>query len=789
VLGGDGVDFLLGNEGNDWMEAGKGFDTTAGDNSELFFNSAIKGHDVMFAGSDEHDFDSESGDDIMVQGESVMRNEGMFGFDWSIYKGSNVPADADLRIPIFTTDQADVLRNRFDKVEALSGWNRDDVLRGDDRVTNPDGSSAEGVFFNDELTQAGVDRIEGLRALLGNLIAAAPVGPNVNLENVKAFDAGNILLGGAGDDLLQGNGGDDVLDGDAWLNVRIRITSAGNENTAANQIATVDSLKHVFTATQNPAWAGKSLYELLIARTIVPNQLHIVRELSTQGVDINDRDVALVNDVRANYTITRNTDGTTTVTHNTVGAIIDPRTGRNIVSDGTDTLRNIESARFFDGVEVSFGNRAPTGVPAITGTENILTANRSGIADADGLPGAAGFSYVWQRSANGVNNWANVGTGVTFDTGTNQDFHRVIVNYTDNTGRAESVTSVMTARVGTIAANNPLNGNAGINLLNGRNGSDLLVGGVGNDILNAGGDNDTLDGGVGNDALNGGGGNDTATYLGATGSVTVNLAAGSATGAAGTDTLNSVENVIGSSFADSITGDANVNVLSGGAGNDTLSGGGGADNLYGGSGSDVLIVDNVGDGVFEVAGGGTNDFVYTTVSYTLGAGQEIEGFSIRQQASTNAMNLTGNEFRQVMRGNDGVNTILGGGGNDSLYGYGGGDILESHAGNDHLFGGAGVDYFQFRQAQSATSGIDRIYDFTVADFIRIDATAVNADTALAADAFVLGTAALDNNDRVLYDQTTGAVYFDADGTGAQTKWLFAVLDSKPEITAADFRLF
>ncbi|MFX5854738.1 hypothetical protein ABTE41_19475, partial [Acinetobacter baumannii] len=83
VLGGADHDFLLGNEGSDWMEGGDGFDVLNGDNSELFFNSSILGHDVMFAGENENDFDAESGDDIMVQGESVMRNEGMFGFDWA----------------------------------------------------------------------------------------------------------------------------------------------------------------------------------------------------------------------------------------------------------------------------------------------------------------------------------------------------------------------------------------------------------------------------------------------------------------------------------------------------------------------------------------------------------------------------------------------------------------------------------------------------------------------------------------------------------------------------------
>ncbi|MFN7103804.1 MAG: peroxidase family protein, partial [Pseudorhizobium sp.] len=248
ILGGDDADFLMGNEGDDWIEGGGGFDTTAGDNSELFFNSAIKGHDVMFAGNDEHDFDAESGDDIMVQGESVIRNEGMFGFDWAIYKGVSFGADADLRVPIFTTEQEDILRNRFDKTEALSGWDHDDILRGDDRITDVGGAAtvgtAEGVFFEDELTQAGVDRIDGLRILLGNLILAKN-DPSYTLQQLAdpelqiAFDEGNILLGGGGSDLLQGNGGNDFLDGDAWLNVRIRITGSGQANFVENEIATV----------------------------------------------------------------------------------------------------------------------------------------------------------------------------------------------------------------------------------------------------------------------------------------------------------------------------------------------------------------------------------------------------------------------------------------------------------------------------------------------------------------------------------------------------------------------
>ncbi|MEQ1673234.1 MAG: calcium-binding protein, partial [Hyphomicrobium sp.] len=109
--------------------------------------------------------------------------------------------------------------------------------------------------------------------------------------------------------------------------------------------------------------------------------------------------------------------------------------------------------------------------------------------------------------------------------------------------------------------------------------------------------------------------------------------------------------------------------------------------------------------------------------------------------------------------------------------------------NDALFGGTGVDRFQFRQSLGAASGIDRIYDFTTADFIKIDATAVPSLTALQGYEFVAGTAALDVSDRVIYEQATGSLWFDADGSGSAAKILFAILDTKPVISSADVLMF
>ncbi|NOT72383.1 MAG: calcium-binding protein [Hyphomicrobium sp.] len=339
--------------------------------------------------------------------------------------------------------------------------------------------------------------------------------------------------------------------------------------------------------------------------------------------------------------------------------------------------------------------------------------------------------------------------------------------------------------------NDTVDGTSGGDVIAAGSGNDSVAGNGGSDTLLGNDGNDTLSGGTGGDILDGGEGNDTASYASSVLGVTINLLANTATGgdAAG-DQLLLIENLIGSAAADALYGDAGNNILTGGDGNDTLQGNAGGDTMSGGAGNDVYVVESSGDAVVETAGGGINDFVYATVSYTLAAGQEIEGLSANPQAGTNPINLTGNELKQVIRGNNGVNTILGGDGNDSLYGYGGNDTLESQAGNDALFGGTGVDRFQFRQSQlGAASGIDRIYDFSASDYIKIDTASVTSQRALFSTEFALGTSALDASDRVIYDSASGAMWFDADGNGAQAQILFVVIDTKPAVSAADILLF
>jgi hypothetical protein len=221
ILGGAGGDTILGNEGDDWLEGGEGFDGIAGDNSELFFNSTIIGHDVAWGQGNDQDYDLESGDDIALSGIGIQRFEGMFGFDWASAKYDVAGVNWDLMTPVFTTDPADILRDRFDLMEGMSGWKYNDRMTGDNRGT------AAGVldpildFDNHVLTQEGIDRIAGLNDWLAGARAT------LFGAGVTTYRDGNIIMGGDGSDYMTGRGGFDLIDGDSWLNVRIKIVVDG----------------------------------------------------------------------------------------------------------------------------------------------------------------------------------------------------------------------------------------------------------------------------------------------------------------------------------------------------------------------------------------------------------------------------------------------------------------------------------------------------------------------------------------------------------------------------------
>jgi hypothetical protein len=113
----------------------------------------------------------------------------------------------------------------------------------------------------------------------------------------------------------------------------------------------------------------------------------------------------------------------------------------------------------------------------------------------------------------------------------------------------------------------------------------------------------------------------------------------------------------------------------------------------------------------------------------------------------------------------------------------GNDVLDGGTANDTLIGGAGSDTFVFSTALAANR--DTVQDFAPGvDKLRLDDDIFTALTpgVLSADAFASGrglVAAQDATDRIIYNTTTGGLYYDADGAGGTAALQFAVLSGTP----------
>jgi Ca2+-binding RTX toxin-like protein len=169
-------------------------------------------------------------------------------------------------------------------------------------------------------------------------------------------------------------------------------------------------------------------------------------------------------------------------------------------------------------------------------------------------------------------------------------------------------------------------------------------------------------------------------YSSSTGNIQLNIVPVVINGTPDNDTLT------GTTYSETINGLAGWDRIMGGDGNDTISGGDGANYLDGGPGADRLIgglitdtyiVDNVGDLISELPNQGTNDEVYSTITYTLPA--EVENLLLKGTAGISG---TGNNLNNRIWGNSGNNTLNGLAGDDHIIGNTGADILTGGLGND-----------------------------------------------------------------------------------------------------------
>ncbi len=303
---------------------------------------------------------------------------------------------------------------------------------------------------------------------------------------------------------------------------------------------------------------------------------------------------------------------------------------------------------------------------------------------------------------------------------------------------------------------------------------DLIVGSSGNDTLTTRSGNDTVDGGKGDDLLRFGASEGiTSTFNAITneGSIT-----------AGTNRVSyknierleiaateSNDNIVGSNGNDTITGNYTfyvgsresyaVEVISG---NDTIDGG---------AGDDLLIVNNSGDSQGK---GITSTFNAITNEGSITAGTNQVSYK-----NIERLDIFATFYNDL---------IIGGNGNDTLNGGGGNDTLRGGNGNDSLIGGADTDTFAFN---SFNEGIDRVYDFnTTNELIRVSVAGFGGGLSpgsLSANQFTIGASASTSTQRFIYNDVTGALFFDQDGSAnVFTQVQFAQLSAGLSLSKNNF---
>ena len=364
-----------------------------------------------------------------------------------------------------------------------------------------------------------------------------------------------------------------------------------------------------------------------------------------------------------------------------------------------------------------------------------------------------------------------------------------------------SVTWTLGANLETLSltGNDAINGtgNALDNFIVGNDASNLLSGGDGNDSLNGVSGSDTLNGGAGNDFY----------FVDANDTINEDPNGG-------TDSISSVitwtlganlENLylwgvdaidgIGNELDNIIRGNVGRNTLFGREGNDRLIGLGESDTLNGGTGDDTYVV-REGDVINEDVDAGI-DTVESKISFTLG--ENLENLTLYKKPpfpdtpspEDDPLKGIGNQLDNTITGNNASNVLSGKQGNDTLLGEGGDDRIVGGIGEDTLTGGDGADrFYRWR----SNTGVDTITDFQVGgDLLCFSARGFGGDlvrgSLLAEEQFTLGSAATTDSQRFIYDDATGALFFDADGTGESEQVQLATLSSGLALGNADIFIF
>jgi Ca2+-binding RTX toxin-like protein len=821
LVGGSTDDMLIGDaegnkfsgaRGNDWLKGGEGADTLDGgeDSDTADYSDKTAAIAVTLNGSKP----------VMVTVDGVA--EDLIAKIENIVGGSGDD--------MITGDAA---------ANTFRGGLGADVLDG--------GAGSDTADFSDK-TQSVVLALNGAADAVATVGGTAEDTVR-NIENINGGsgndqltgdDAANTFRGGLGADLLDGGAGSDTADfSDKTASVVVTLAGSNPVTVFVGGVAedTLRDIENVIGGSGNDVFAGDGFQNLFDGGA---GNDTVDYSASAKGIAVTlngANDAKLIVGNAAEDTL-RNIEN---VTGSAVADVLTGDSQANVLlgGGGGDILKGGGGQDTIDGGAGSdtadFRDKTAGIVLTLAGAANAI-ATVGGLAEdtvrnIENIFGGAGADVL---TGDGNSNTIRGGAGADrLDGGTGVD----TVDYRDKT-KSVSVTldgaNPMTVKVGgviedTISNFENISGGSAGDTLTGDSLANVLIGNDGAD---------TLRGGLGKDVLDGGNGVDTADYLEKTDAISVTLNGTASAvvfvGGIAEDTIRGVENILSGSGDDTLLGDAASNMFRGALGADFIDGGAGVDtadyrekaasvevallgagdsfvfvggvaedtirnieNVFGGKGNDKLTGDgfantlNGNDGKDVLTGGGGADI--------LDGGAASDTASYRDKSASVSVALDGASYTTVTVGGVAEDTIRnieniwGGTGNDSLSGDANANLLSGGGGSDTLFGGAGADIFQFDFALGA-GNVDTVVDFTAGDrlFLSKSVFTTLSGGTLAATQFYAAAGATDAqnvNQKIIYDTTSGALYYDADGSlSGHGAVQFAVLSTQPGLTAGDFVL-
>ncbi|MET0238385.1 MAG: family 16 glycosylhydrolase [Sphingobium sp.] len=434
--------------------------------------------------------------------------------------------------------------------------------------------------------------------------------------------------------------------------------------------------------------------------------------------------------------------------------------GDKVVEKNGEGVDKVITPFSFSMVGQYIENLVLTGTAHIDGTGNSLANQITGNSGNNVIDGGGGADIMIGGAGNDVYHVDNIGDKVV---------------ELANEGNDTVYSSVNFSLAGQFIETLVLTGGGNLNGT-GNGYANAIVGNGGNNILDGGAGADIMTGGKGNDSYYVDNAGDRVVEIAGEGSDTVISSITFSLDGLNVETLRLTGSAALGAF-----GSAGNDSLYGNDGNNVLDGRAGADIMAGGKGDDVYYVDNIGDMVIEKTGEGM-DTVYSSVSFSL-AGQAIEKLALTGTANIDAI---GGGLDNILVGNSSNNLLSGGNGSDTLRGGFGKDILIGDTGT-----GRWQDFFVFDQTPGGQN-VDTVMDFQRGlDKVQLSAgvfKGVGASGLLNDGALQFGTQSTSAGAHMVYDQTTGALYYDSDGTGASPQSLVAYFANLTSLTAGDFMI-